>query len=258
MKLLRPIIVLDLETTGTWLEKDRIVEIGMIRRCPDGQTESYVRRVNPGMPIPPSVSEVIGITDEDIKDKPPFKEIAAEVFSFIGDADLAGYNVERFDLPILKRELVGAGYVLETGSRNILDAQHIYHFHERRDLTAAYKYYCEKELVNAHSALGDAEATLEILEAQVKKYAKGDGDIEEMLDFRLKRIGDFFDSERKFRWWNRELFPTFGKYARRKNLRQIAESDPEYLEWIAGADFSEEVRELVKGALIGRFPEFPQ
>lgn len=258
MKLSRPLVVLDLETTGIWVEKDKIVEIGMVKCLPGGSVEKYVKRINPGIPIPPKVSQLIGITDMDVKDVPPFKAIAKEVLSFIGDADLGGFHIERFDLPVLEREIIEAGLSFERGDRVIYDAQKIYHIHEQRDLLAAYQFYCNKTLTNAHSALGDAEATVEILSAQVKKYGAGDGGIEDLKEFDYERHTEYFDKDRKFRWWNGELYPMFGKYARKRSLKEIANKDREYLLWILTRDFSEEVKVMIEGVLDGEFPEFPQ
>jgi DNA polymerase-3 subunit epsilon len=258
VKLSRPLIVLDLETTGTWIEKDRIVEIGMVRCLPDGNPQSYRGRVNPGMPIPPRVAQIIGITDSDVKEAPPFKQIAPQVLAFIGEADLGGFNIERFDLLILEREFFQAGLKFDWRTRTIYDAQKIYHLHEKRNLKAAYKFYCEKDLTSAHTALGDAEATLEILAAQIQRYGKPEEGIESLRDFDYERIDDFFDEERKFRWWNGELYPVFGKYAKRSSLKEIAQRDPSYLEWILTTDFPQQVKAMLRGVLEGRFPVAPK
>lgn len=249
MKLSNPLVTLDLETTGTWIEKDKIVEIGMIKSFPDDKEETFLKRVNPGMPIPPDVSEIINITDEDVKDEPPFKEIAREVVMFIGDADLCGFNLERFDIPLLDRELVEAGLKLEIKDRYIYDTQKIYHINEKRDLTAAYKFYCDKELTEAHTALGDVKATLEILNAQVRKYGEEDGGIESLQQYNYKPSAQFFDKERRFRWWNGEVYPAFGKYARKLSIKEIAEKDAPYLEWILSKDFSEEAKVMIREVL---------
>lgn len=256
MKLERELAVLDLETTGTWVEKDRIIEIGIVKCEPDGRRSHYVRRVNPGLPIPPAVSRITGIGDADVAEAPRFGEIAAEVLAFIGQADLAGFNLERFDLPLLERECFEAGLRFDWRSRTVFDCQKIYHFHEKRDLKAAYKYYCQKELVNAHSALGDTEATLDILAAQADRYA--DGSIGPLARVGSDPPADFYDAERKFRWWNGELYPVFGKYGRKTSLRQIAERDPKYLEWLASTDFGEPVKRMLRDAARGILPEPPE
>ena len=255
MKITKPLVIFDLETTGTWVNKDKIVEIGMVKVMPDGKSENYLKRVNPGMPIPPNVSRIINIVDEDVKDAPFFKDIAKDVLSFIGDSDLAGFNIQRFDIPILEREIIDAGFNFHWKDRDIYDAQKVYHIHEKRDLMAAYQFYCNKELKSAHSALGDATATVEILDAQIKKYGAQEKGIESLKDFEYERSSDYFDKERKFCWWNGELYPTFGKYARKKHIKGIAKEDSRYLEWILTKDFSDEVKTMIGKALEGEFPE---
>lgn len=257
MRLSRPLVVLDLETTGTWVEKDKIVEIGMVRLMPDGTRETYVKRFNPGMPIPKNVRRIINISDDDVRDAPPFKDAAKEIMEFIGDSDLGGFSILRFDLPILERELYDAGLSFHWRERDIYDAQKVYHIHEKRDLTAAYKLYCDRELDNAHSALGDAEATVDIFDSQIKRYGAPEQGIESLKDFDYERSSAYFDKERKFCWWNGELYPTFGKYGRKKHIKDILRIDRPYLEWIAGADFNEEVKTMVQDVLNGQLPHPP-
>ncbi len=258
MKLSRPLVVLDLETTGTWIEKDRIVEIAMVRCLPDGRRTPYITRVNPGMPIPPRVSRITGITDEDVRDAPRFSAIAPAVLEFLGDADLGGFNVERFDLPILERECFGAGHTLVWRGRTIYDAQKIYHLHERRDLAAGYQFYCGKALTNAHTAMGDTEATIEILLAQIQRYGDHERGLESLRALDYERIDDFFDGERKFRWWNGELYPVFGKYARKMSLREMAAKDRRYLEWMLTTDFSPTAKAMLQQLLDGHHPSVPR
>jgi len=254
IKLRRPLVIFDLETTGTWVEKDKIVEIGMVKLLPDGGRENYVKRINPGMPIPANVTRIIGIKDSDVKDEPYFKDIAREIPEFIGDSDLGGFNIQRFDLPILERELLEAGISFHWRDRDIYDAQKIYHLHEKRDLMAAYKLYWGGELLAAHSAVGDAEATTEIHAAQIKKYGSEEKGIESLKDFDYERSTGYFDKERKFCWWNGELYPTFGKYGRKKHIKEIVKKDREYLKWILTKDFSEEVKAMIEKALAGELP----
>jgi DNA polymerase-3 subunit epsilon len=255
MKLLKPLVVLDLETTGVWIEKDRIIEIGMVRVEIDGERKVFSSRVNPCMPIPAVVSELTGISDADVKDAPAFAAIAGRVLGFLEGADLGGFNLERFDLPLLAREFSDAGIKFDTGPRAVYDAQKIYHLHERRDLFAAFAFYCHKELTGAHSAVIDAKATLEILEAQLMRYAAPREDIESLKGFDYKQTSEYFDNERKFRWWNGDLYMTFGKYAKKEPLKVIAKKDPQYLEWVLQKDFSDEVKGMIHDCLNGRHPK---
>jgi len=257
MNIKKPITVFDLETTGIWIERDKIVEIGMIKLMPDGTRHDYVKRVNPGMPIPVNVIRIIGITDDDVKGAPRFKDIAQEVLDFIGDSDLGGFNIQRFDIPVLEREFFDAGLNFHWKDRDIYDAQKIYHIHEKRDLMAAYQLYCDKELTNAHSALGDAEATVEILDAQIAKYGKSDEGLVSLRDFDYEKSSAYFDAERKFCWWNRNLYPMFGKYRKKKHIQSIAKTDRNYLEWILSSDFSDDIKAMIEKALKGDFPKVP-
>lgn len=255
MKLERPLVVLDLETTGTWVEKDRIIEIALVKRLPEGGKEVYHSRVNPLIPIPPVVQKLTGITDADVAGAPLFKAIAAEVAAFLAGADLAGFNIDKFDLPLLERELSEAGVPLVALERRVFDAQKVYHVNEKRDLTAAYAFYCGKPLVGAHGALADTEATLEVLEAQIARYGAGDTCVDVLAQFQYREQLEFYDTDRRFRWWNGELYMMFGKYARKESLREIVQKDPGYLTWMLGKDFSPDVKLLVENALKGQFPK---
>ena len=255
MKLKKPIVILDLETTGTWIEKDRIIEIAMVCVEISGERRIYHSKVNPLMPIPSVVSKLTGIGNEDVKDAPVFKTIAREVVDFLGNADIGGFNVEKFDMPLLERELNDAGIPFSFAGRNVFDGQKVFHLNEKRDLTAAYAFYCGKALQGAHSALADTEASLEVLEAQVKRYGDGEDALETLGRFNYRELTEFYDAERKFRWWNGELYMMFGKYARKESLREVTKKDPAYLEWMLSRDFSEDVKELVSAALRGQFPK---
>ena len=255
MRLTKPVVVLDLETTGVWIEKDRIIEIGMIKCQLDGSQETYLKRVNPGIPVPPAVAALTGITSEALVGAPPFKAIVSEVLSFIGEADFGGFNVERFDLPLLEREVFESGLRLEWRHRTVYDAQKIYHIHEKRDLKAAYRFFCDKDLTNAHTALGDASAALEILSAQIARYGTGNEYLESLIDFEYEPMSGFFDSERKFRWWNGELYPAFGKYGRKHSVREIVQRDAAYVQYLLTTDFDDRVKSMLQEALAGKFPE---
>ena len=209
------------------------------------------------MNIPKIVTDLTGISNEDISNSPKFREIVNEVLEFIGDADLAGFNVERFDLPLLKREIEDAGLKFDWQNRNIYDAQKVYHINEKRDLSAAYEFYCKKNLENAHSALADTTATLEILEAQIEKYCSPTDGINALSEFNYRNNVEFYDEEGKFRWWNGKLYMMFGKYAKKYTIQEIAKRDKGYLEWISSANFSSEIKDLADKALQGKFPVYP-
>jgi DNA polymerase III subunit epsilon len=153
------------------------------------------------------------------------------------------------------REFFDAGLRLDWRARTIYDAQKIYHIHEKRDLKAAYRFFCSKDLTHAHSALGDASAALEILGAQIAKYGSGSEYLESLIDFEYEPMGAFFDDERKFRWWNDELYPMFGKYARKHPVREIAQKDSAYLQYLLTTDFDEKVKNMLQEALVGKYPE---
>ncbi|MDE2221809.1 MAG: 3'-5' exonuclease [Candidatus Omnitrophica bacterium] len=254
MKLTKPLVVIDLESTGVWIEKDRIIEIGMVKLHPDGRKELFATKVNPCMPIPAVVTELTGISDADVKDAPAFGTIGPQVLAFLDGVDFGGFNVERFDLPLLAREFNDAGIKFYYADRTIYDAQKIYHLHERRDLAAAFAFYCHQDLQGAHSATADAQATLEILKEQIKRYTAGREEIESLKEFDYKQTGEYFDNERKFRWWNGDLYMTFGKYAKKEPLKVIAKKDPGYLAWVLEKDFSDEVKVMIQGVLDGRYP----
>ncbi|MCK5581659.1 MAG: 3'-5' exonuclease [Candidatus Omnitrophica bacterium] len=258
MKLSRPLVILDLETTGTWIDKDKIVEIGMIKCFPDGEKQIYEKRVNPGMPIPKESREITGIADEDVKNAPYFASIADEVLAFLEGADIGGFNIQRFDLPLLAREFSSIGKTFSWQLRTVYDAQKIYHVHEKRDLTAAYKFYCDKDLVGAHAALADSEATLDVLSSQLSKYGGGDDAIEALKEFDYQQRNEFYDTGRRIRWWNGDLYMMFGKYARKESLKTVAKIDRAYLQWILSQKFSDEVKDLVEGALEGNFPVYEE
>jgi DNA polymerase-3 subunit epsilon len=255
MKLTNPLAVLDLETTGTWVEKDRIIEIAIVKLLPSGEKTVFHSRVNPLMPIPPVVQKLTGITDADVKDAPAFQTIARDVAAFLEGADIGGFNVDKFDLPLLEREMLEAGVVFVTAGLKVFDAQKVFHVNEKRDLTAAYALYCGKPLVGAHGALADTEATLEIIEAQVARYGNGDPSVESLAVFQHREQPEFYDADRRFRWWNGELYMMFGKYAKKESLREIAKKDAGYLTWMLSKDFSEDVKLLVSNALKGVFPK---
>lgn len=234
IQLSRPIVFIDLETTGIDICKDRIIEVAIIKIFPDRKREVVHKRVNPGMPIPKSSSDIHGILDEHVKDAPTFKQIAHDLNEFIGDSDLSGYNSNRFDIPLLVEEFLRANIELDMASRRMLDVQTIFHMMEKRTLGAAYKFYCEKDLIDAHSAEADASATWEILEAQLERYTH----LGETLDTILKFTGEekLIDFARRLSYDNGVEVFNFGKYKGRP-VRDVLKADPGYYQWIMKGDF---------------------
>ena len=257
LPLIRPLVFFDLETTGIDVDRDRIVQIAMIRVEPDGQRKTFESLVNPECPIPPGASAVHGIKDEDVRDQPTFSQIRQEVEDFLTDADLGGFNSVNFDLPLLQAELKRAGGELDFPGVRHLDAMKIFHLMEKRDLTAAYKFYCGKDLTGAHNALADTEATLEILDAQIARYEEVPAEIDALHRFCNPDEGLFVDRRRKFKWNDQgEAAFTFGKY-QGKSLQQVIadQRGRSYLEWMLTSNFSEEVKGILRDALDGAFPK---
>ena len=193
LNLTRPICFFDLETTGTDVSRDRIVEISILKVWPNGNRESKTYLVNPTIPIPPASTAIHGISDERVAQAPTFKELAKQIHAMIKDSDLAGYNSDRFDIPLLAEELLRAGVDFDLKNRVTVDVQTIFHKMEQRTLSAAYKFYCKKELDNAHTAAADTEATYEILKAQLDTYSDTlPNDIKQLSEFTTRsQIADF-------------------------------------------------------------------
>jgi len=234
LQLARPIVFIDLETTGINIALDRIIEIAIIKILPDKTKQVKHKLVNPQMPIPEASSAVHGITDEKVKDAPTFKEVANELKQFIDNADLSGYNSNRFDIPLLMEEFLRAGIVLEMNNRRMLDVQTIFHMMEKRTLAAAYKFYCEKELTEAHSAEADASATWEILEAQLTRYEH----LGNTLDTVLKFTGEekYVDFARRFVIDKDVEVFNFGKHKGRC-VAEVLKAEPQYYDWMMKGDF---------------------
>lgn len=246
-------MIFDLETTGLAVNLDRIVEIAYLKIMPDGEILKGDWLLNPEMKIPAEAFAIHGISDEKVKDAPTFKDKAEELFNIFNDCYFSGFNVLSFDLPMLKREFLRVGKDFNYENAKIIDAKVIYHFMEPRTLSAAYQFYCKKEHVDAHNALADVEATAEILKQQLKQYNEvRDWDfiykIHHALDDR------FVDRDRKFYWRSGEAHFSFSKHKDR-TLAEIAETDPGFLNWILGADFSDETKEIVRKALEGEMPK---
>jgi len=237
LNLERPLAVFDLETTGINITKDRIVEIAIIRIDPDGTETSYCKRVNPGLPIPPEITAIIGITNEDVKNEPRFEDLAAEIVEFIGNSDLAGYNSNKFDIPVLAEELMRAGSDFEVSKRRFVDVQNIFHRMEQRTLTAAYQFYCQKNLENAHSALYDTKATLDVLKAQLERYEALTNDVTFLADFSKGSNFNLLDFAGRLAVNEQgDAMYNFGKH-KGKTIKEVMTIEPGYYGWMLDADF---------------------
>ena len=239
----RPLAVVDLETTGVDPRHDRIVEVGVLKVAPDCGPFRYRRLVHPGIPIPPAAQAVHGIADEDVAEKPRFRAIAPRLARLLADADLAGFNIRRFDLPFLAAEFARAGVEFPIGDRAVLDAQRIYHEREPRDLAAAMRFFCGREHADAHGALADAEATAAILDAQLARYA----DLPRTVAALHASMTDV-DIGGRFRTEGGRVVFAFGKHLGRP-LDEVACRDPGYLSWLLNQDFFDDAKALVGQAL---------
>lgn len=235
LQLKRPICFFDLETTGINITKDRIVEISILKVHPNGKEERHTWRVNPTIPIPPETTAVHGISDADVADKPTFNQLAKEVHNLIKDADLAGFNSNRFDIPLLAEELLRAEIDFDMKNKLAVDVQTIFHKMEQRNLSAAYKFYCGKSLENAHSADADTEATYEVLKAQVARYDALENDIPFLAEFSSRRKFADFAGFITFNAKGEECF-SFGKH-KGKSVVDVLQNEPGYFGWLLNADF---------------------
>ena len=253
IRLERPIVFFDLETTGTDPATDRIVEVAALRIDADGTRSARCRRLNPERPIPPAATAVHGIHDDDVRDAPTFRKVARSLLAFLDGADLGGYNVSRFDVPLLERELRDCDLDLELGRRRGVDVMTIFHRKEPRDLTAAAKFFLGREHAGAHSAEADVAITIDVLEAQLERYDDLPHSVDE-LDAWIRRVpADAVDRSGKFVLKDGAVVFAFGKH-QGQPLAEIAGRHPDYLEWILGSDFPDDARELVRGALAGAPP----
>ena len=242
LQLKRPIIFFDLETTGVDTSHDRIVEISMVKVGVDGEKQVKTRRINPEMPIPAEATAVHGISDEDVKDEPTFKQIAKSLAQFIEGCDFGGFNSNRFDLPMLVEEFIRAGVDVDFKRRKYIDVQNIFHKKEQRTLVAAYKFYCDKNLENAHSAEADTMATYEVLEAQIERYGDIGNTVEELAEFSTHGQSVDFAGRVALNEKGEEVF-TFGKY-KGCTVVEIFEKEPSYYSWLQNGDFPQYTKKI--------------
>ncbi len=255
--LQRPLAVFDIESTGLNRTTDRIIDLAIVCLRPDGSRASRTFRVNPEQPIPAEATAVHGITDDDVKDAPPFRDVAGEVAACLMDCDLAGFNVLRFDIPLLQAEFQRAGVPFSMEGRRVLDAQRIYHLKEPRDLAAALQYYCNDDHAGAHGALADVEATVRVMEAQLERYEDLPRDLEKLDALCNPRDPAWADATGKIRWLNGELVLNFGQ-KQGQPLRALVQGERSYLEWMLRKDFPDDTKELIRNALNNQFPAVPE
>ncbi len=247
LNLKNPLAFFDLETTGVNVSRDHIIEISIIKLLPDGTSEQLHFLLDPGIPIPAETSKIHGIYDDDVKGQPSFKEVAKKLVSFLEGADLAGFSIINFDVPMLVEEFLRADVEFDVSKKKIIDAQKLFHLMEKRNLEAAYKFYCGKELSNSHSAEADTQASLEVLEAQINKYQGKEAfnnlgkkigivenDMEVLHKLTLSNKVDL--AGRIARNENGDEIFNFGKY-KGKLVREIFEKEPQYYDWIMKGDF---------------------
>lgn len=249
ISLKKSLAIFDIEATGLSVTHDRIVELAIIKVDPDGTQVNYLQRFNPEMPIPLEVSEIHGIYEEDIKDSPTLKDALPELEAFLEDCDFAGYNSNKFDLPMLAEELLRVGSTFDLSNKQHIDVQNIFHKMEQRTLIAAYSFYCSKDLKNAHSALADAQATWEVLDAQIERYDILKNDVDFLDEFsrhgNVKRV-DF--AGRLAYNENGDIVYNFGKQ-KDKTVEEVSKIEPGYYGWMMNADFPLYTKKCLKAEM---------
>ncbi len=247
----RPLVVFDLETTGINTSKDRIVELYMIKILPDGSRTELFQRFNPGIPIPPEITAIHGISNEDVASEPSFESKAAELNAFLNNCDFAGFNSNKFDFPMLVEEFYRANIDFEVSKRKFIDAQKIFHFMEPRNLSAAFKFYCNKDLDNAHSAKADTEATWEIIQAQLNKYQQLQPNVDFLHEFSgqnnmVDLAGRMILNDKK------EVVFNFGKH-KGKKVTDVFKTDFGYYDWMMNGDFPLQTKKVLTQLKLSEF-----
>mgnify|MGYP004545765803 FL=1 len=248
MKLDRPLVVFDIESTGVNARQDRIIELAAIRVEPDGTETEKCWLLNPGVPIPPETTAIHGITDDIVKNCPTFADAAAEIEAFFRDCDLSGFNADRFDIPCLEEEFARTGRNFASGDRRHVDVQRIYHKKEPRDLTAAVKFYCGRDHAGAHGAEADTRATLDVLKAQLAKYPDLPKTSAEMDEYLVPRDPLNADRRGLLRWINGDLCVNFGQ-KKGARLRDLFAHERNWLKWFVKGNFETDARMIVNDLL---------
>ena len=257
LKLDRPLAVFDIEATGATPRADRIVELAIVRIMPNGARDSHLWRVNPGMPIPPEATAIHGITDADVAASPTFRTLAPAVLEAFANCDLAGYNVGRFDIPMLVEEFARVGLTFDLEGRRIVDPQRIFHRREPRDLSAALAFYCGELHLDAHGAEADVLATIRVLEGELERYADLPHDLDELDAYCNPRDPTWVDRQGRLKWASGEVVLNFGQ-KKGKSLRSLVKEDPGFMKWMLRSDFPRDVQEIVAKAMEGDWPKPPK
>ncbi len=249
-------MVFDIESTGLNARTDRILELAAIKVHPNGARERRTWLINPGIPIPLESIAVHGITDDEVRDCPSFSDVADEIAGFLRGCDLGGFGMSRLDIPMLEEEFARCGRFFRLSDSRLFDAQRIYHKKEPRDLAAALRFYCGKDLVDAHGAEADAEATLEVLEGEFQRYSDLPTDPDQ-LDAMLNERDPFnLDHDGKLRWLDGEITINFGKMKGAK-LRDLIRDNPNFVKWMLRGDFPRDTKDVIKRAVNGEWPSPP-
>ena len=257
LRLERPLVVFDLEATGLNKRTDRIVSIALVRYEPSGSVEQVNYLLNPGIPIPEDSTAIHGITDADVTGAPTFAEMAEALAAHFADADLAGYNILGYDIPLLTEEFARANRPFSIEGRRILDAQRIFFRNEPRDLSAALRYYCGESHDNSHDALGDVLATIRVLDGQFRKYPELPEAMEALNEYCDPRDPAWVDRAGRLKWVRGEVAFNFGKF-QGQLLRDAVSSDPNFITWLLRSDFPEDTKQIVRDAVNGKFPAPPR
>ncbi len=251
LQLIRPIAVMDIETTGLNKQEDRIVDICITKILPNGEKETLNSVINPTIPIPIDATKIHGINETDVQGKPTFKEFAPKIIDFIDNCDWCGFNLG-FDLPLLESEFKRARINYSNEGKKIIDVMKIYHKLEPRTLSSAHLKYCGEAFENAHRANADVKATIKILESQLEKHADLPRDVSELHEFCKNPL--WIDDDGKFSWLNGKAIINFGKHTG-TTLEDMHKNELSYLQWMMNADFSSKVKDILKDAIQGKFPK---
>lgn len=257
LKLTKPIVFIDLETTGLMIGRDHIIQIGMIKILPSGQEKTYNQLINPGVAIPEAITQLTGISNADVSLAPKFSEVATEIRDFINNSDLGGYNSNKFDIPMLMEEFLRCGSTFSLSGRCLVDVQNIFHKMEQRNLSAAYRFYCHKELDNAHSADADIRATVEVLKSQLdmyqdRTYKEPNGIVHRPVQNDIPSLAAFSKTNNWVDlvghiYYNENLVPcfNFGKH-KGEAVVDVFRTEPSYYSWMMNADFPLSTKQVIK------------